>query len=455
MDRSLTLAEELIAISPEMLDDADYEQLRRLLLDALGIAVAGSNRRVVAALSKWAERFAGSGRALVAGHGYLTAPSVAAFVNGTAIHSHELDDTHDASMSHPGAVVIPAALAVGAEVGASGRQVLAAIVAGYEAMGRIGAAANANNVLHGGYHPTALFGGFGAGTAAAKLLGLDTRGLLVTWGHVLSLAGGSMQFSDETEGTSVKRVHAGYAAQNGIMAAELAQAGVDAPHRPIDGKYGFLALYGRNPIPRLLDGGRSKVIHQISMKPYACCRLFHSMIDGLRSVTDGFSKPLESIRSVQIGGHGVLRDQHMMKRPASSMAAQYSLPYVVGATLEYGPGAFDAYDEHNLTNDRILRWGDVVSCHIDDAVEREFPAHFGTSVEVLYADGTCRKDMVLDSLGTPPNPMASSGIRDKVSGLARQCQILLDVAALEAAVGSLAAEKSVSKLQEALTLAGR
>ena len=202
---------------------------------------------------------------------------VAALVNGTAAHSYELDDTHDPSMSHPASVVIPAALAVAAECDSTGEEVVAAVVAGYEAMTRIGTAANASHVIEFGFHPTALFGGFGAAAAAAKLRGLDSEGLRCAWGHALSMASGSMQFSDETTGTAVKRTHAGYAAQQGVLSVELAVAGIEAPQRALDGKYGFFKLYGREARPELLRENPARfAIHDISFKPYACCRQFHS-----------------------------------------------------------------------------------------------------------------------------------------------------------------------------------
>jgi 2-methylcitrate dehydratase PrpD len=319
-------------------------------------------------------------------------------------------------------------------------------------MARIGVAANASRVIEGGHHPTALFGGFGAATAAAKLLQLDVQGLLVAWGHVLSMASGSMQFSDEAVGTSVKRVHAGYAAQNGVMAAEFAQAGIDAPHRAIDGKYGFLALYGRNPRPEILDrvAGAPRAIHTISVKPYACCRLFHSMIDGLRATTDDFARPADSIRSIKVRGPHVLADQHMLRRPESPMAAQYSLPYVVGATMEFGPSGFEAYDARNLANDRILRWGDIIECHPDDDLDRQYPAHFGTSVEVSFSDGTSKTVRILDSIGTPANPMPIAAIRDKVRRLTRRTDAPFDFDRLEMTVSTLVKGSTLANLHKVL-----
>jgi len=228
---SLSFAREILAIGHGRLSPADRDQVRYLLFDCLGVSRVGATLAWAKAMTEWAGRFRGSGKAPIVGTGLEVAPSVAALINGTAAHGYELDDTHDASMSHPGAVVIPAAMAVAAEIGTSADELTAAVASGYEAMTRVGMAAHAHRVIQDGYHPTALFGGFGAAAAAACLLNLDEHGLARAWGHVLSLAGGSMQFSDEREGTTVKRLHAGYAAQNGVLAAELAQRGISAPAR--------------------------------------------------------------------------------------------------------------------------------------------------------------------------------------------------------------------------------
>jgi 2-methylcitrate dehydratase PrpD len=230
------------------------------------------------------------------------APHIAALVNGAAAHSFELDDTHDGSMSHPGSVVFSAALATAAECGSSGADVLAAVTAGYEVIARIGRAAGADRVIAAGFHPTPLFGVFGAATAAAKLYGLNASGITRAWGHALSLAAGAMQFSQEEHGAEVKRVHAGYAAHSGVLAAQLSLSGIEAPHHSLDGRYGFLKLYSVKPDLDALLADGPLAVHEISLKPYACCRLLHSMIDGLREVTDGFTLSVDKIRAIRVSG---------------------------------------------------------------------------------------------------------------------------------------------------------
>ena len=450
-DLSEAFAARILAIDGSALDAPDHEQIARLLFDVAACAYGGTRQATVAAISRWAAPYDGGGKAGVIGARLRVPAPVAALVNGTAAHSYELDDTHDPSMSHPASVVVPAALAVAAEANSTGADFVTAMVAGYEAMTRIGVAANASHVIEFGFHPTALFGGFGAAAAVARLKGLDSARLRCAWGHVLSMASGSMQFSDESTGTAVKRVHAGYAAQQGVLAVELAMAGIEAPQRALDGKYGFFTLYGREPRIELLLQDRPRLaIHDISLKPYACCRQFHSMIDGLRTATEDFAKT-QAIQAITVRGPQVLADQHMLRRPASPMAAQYSLPFVVGATLEFGPTRYDAFAPDNLSNPAILRWADMVEVGYDAGLQAKYPEHFGTEVEVQFDNGTRHTEYVLDSRGTPARPFTWEQLHEKARALTAECKPPLNLDLLQEAVQGLARAKDVALLDRLLT----
>lgn len=453
MDQTASLARELHALSPAGLSDEDRAQLARLLLDFCGVAYGGTARPWIVALHAWSRRYRGTGPARIIAGDLSVAPAIAALVNGAAGHSFELDDTHDASMSHPGAVIFPTALAVAAETGSTADDVLAAVIAGYETMARLGRAAAAARVMAAGFHPTALFGAFGAAATAAKLMGLDADGLSRALGHALSMAAGSVQFSQETAGAEVKRMHAGYAAHNGVLAAEFAAAGIEAPRRALDGRYGFLALYGQDPDPEALTRPGPRAIHEISLKPYACCRLLHSMIDGLRDVTDGFTLPLDEVRAIRVTGPGKLAEQHMVTRPTTPMAAQYSLPYTVGATLAFGPERFDAFDVEHLHDPAILAWTGKVEVGPDAELERLYPAHFGTETTLTLRNGEVRTARVVDSKGTAANPMPLDQVRGKVQGLIRQVSPAFDLPALEGAIAAFRGDVTVASLQDALLLA--
>ncbi|MSO66070.1 MAG: MmgE/PrpD family protein [Alphaproteobacteria bacterium] len=448
-DRTRALAEWAAALSIGDVSQADRAQLAKLVLDHLGVCFRGAFLPWGAALQDWASVYANSGKAPVFASGLRVAPPVAGMVNASCAHGLEHDDTHDEGMSHPGAIVIAVALAVGTELGLSGRDILPAIVAGYEVMARVGMACGPD-VMHRGYHPTALFGGFGATTTAGKLYGLDAGQLVEAWGLMLSMAGGSMQFSQDPHGTVVKRLHGGYGAHNGTVAAQLAKRGIAGPARAFDGLYGLCRLFSRNPdLTRLVRAKDAPYeIHRISFKPYPSCRLFHSTIDALRTVTGGFKAAKDDIAKIVVGGPKIFQHQHMMYRPTSMMAAQYSLPYVVGAALVEGPYAEHAFVESNLGNADILSFADKVSATEDANLEKAFPAHFGSWVEVTFAGGRTARAEVLDSYGTPANPMDVAALTEKFSGLVRGVARDFPVERVVAMVNDLPALARVADLAQ-------
>ncbi|PXW57885.1 2-methylcitrate dehydratase PrpD [Chelatococcus asaccharovorans] len=428
--------------------ESDIGTLNTLLLDQLAVALFGS-RQPVSQASEAATGVLSRGPAVVVGRNSRVGAEQAAFLNGVSGHSYELDDTHDGSLSHPGAAVIGTALAAAAETGATGRQLLGAIVAGYEAMGRIGVAADAPHAIARGLHPTSLFGVFGAATAALRLIRPEPQLLERAWGHSLSLASGSMQFSQEPDGAEVKRLHAGFAARNGVLAARLAVAGISAPLGSIEGRYGLFALVGGRSDARVLTDDRPTIISEISIKPYACNRLFHAAIDALGTLT-GFAVDRALVRSLVIRGPRKLMDQHMVRRPASSMAAQYSLPFAIGAALTHGPHDLEAFTPTHLANAEILAWADMVQVEVDPGFEKAFPAHFGAEVEIVTRAGEVRSERVLDSLGTTARPMDGGAVRTKAAQLVAAALPGFQLGRLVEAIEQLWQAPDVSALQAAL-----
>lgn len=417
------LADHVAEVANATLGEDDVEVVRRLLLDNLVVSLWGSSRPAVREIADWSRRFAGTGDSRVLGRPWRTEPSTAALVHGMASHAYELDDTHDVTTSHPGCVIIPAALAVAAEIDASRGDLHCALAAGYEAMALIGTAAGGLDTVHRGFHPTPVYGVFGAAAAVVALRAaaagraVDPKTLLAAWGHALSQASGSMQFSVESTGGEVKRLHAGLAARNGILAADYAELpSVTAPRLSVEGRYGVAASFGGDLSDPAI--GSRLQIHVISFKPYSCCRLFHSTIDALRQVTDGFSVPPEELVDILVTGPRLIEEQHMTTAD-STMTAQYSCPYIVGATLAYGPERYDAYGEAFLRDPRILETASKVRFEVDSDLEkRYFPEHFATGVRVRFRDGRERSAVVVDSAGTIEHPLSTGEILAKGAGLA-------------------------------------
>lgn len=454
-DRSLALAREVLALRASDLDPNDRAQLGRLILDHLACVYRGSSLSWSRALADWARRYDGSGRAVIIGGPKRSGSPIAALVNATAAHGLELDDTHDESVSHPGAVVIGAALAVAADRGLGGAALLPAIVAGYEVIGRIGAATGAGAIIEEGFHPTALFGSFGAAAATAHLMGLDAETLGRAFGLALSMAGGSMQFAEDSVATSVKRLHGGYSAHHGVLAAELASAGLAGPAMAFDGRYGLCHLYGSKPdLARLSRRpGAPREIHRISFKPYPCCRLFHSTIDALEAATEGFTLDPARIRRIKVGGPAILPAQHMQRRPRSVMAAQYSLPHTLAASLLYGPRAVEGYSEAAMANVAMHHLADRIEAETDAEMEAAFPAHFGSTLLLEVEGAAPRRISVLDSLGTPARPMTLEALIGKFDQLVAPTGLALRGAEMAARIETLADLPSIEPLLAPLRVA--
>lgn len=451
---SLALAQEVVGFEADALSPDDHEQLQRLIVDYGAVTLCGSVQPWGRSLTEWADAHGAGGKVLLIGSGKRAGANTAAMVNGTSAHGYELDDTHDKSMSHPGAVVITAALAAGTEMGSTGRELLSAIVMGYEVMTRVGMAANAKGVINSGFHPTASFGVFGAAAAAGKLYGLDANQIAQAWGIALSMTSGSCQFAYEPKGTMIKRMHGGIPAHNGVIAAQLARLGIAAPVQALEGQFGFFNLIGVDANPELLKKAPDArfEIHNISMKPYSCCRMFHSLIDALEQATDGFTIPVEDIEGITVRAPDEAIGGHMMRRPDSVMAAQYSMPYVVGATLAYGPRHYDAYGADHHEDQKILSIGDQVEAVPDAELNGMLPAKMATGVDLKLRGGGTRNVTVLDSLGTPVRPMSMVEVKGKAQALLVPLEV--DPDGIVAAVEGLADANGIEGFIDALVIPG-
>lgn len=453
---SLELAADMNTIDAASLSTEDIKQLERLILDYAAVAMCGSVQPWGRKLRQWALDQKTTGTARLIGSAELANAATAALANGTSAHGYELDDTHEASNSHPGAVVISAALAVAAETGAPGHDVLAAIAAGYEAMARIGRASTSPEVTERGFHATCLFGPFGAATAAAKLRGLDVEGITRAWGLALSMAGGAQQFAHEPQGTMVKRMHAGLPAMHGVLAADLSGLGVTAPVKPLEGPLGFYHLYSRNVQPQHLRRapGAPLQIHEVSFKPYSCCRKFHAMIDALEIATDGFTLDPNKIVKIDAFSPGNAIKKHAIRRPDSVMAAQYSMPYIVAATLSKGPRDYGAFKTEFHEDPQILSLIDKTEAHHDPALDVHLPENMAGGVALHLDDGSVRQAEIIEALGSPGNPLSFDGIVAKARAVTDLIGPSIDVYAIADAVKEFADMDNVDALMRLIAVPG-
>jgi 2-methylcitrate dehydratase PrpD len=387
----------------------DDERLRLLIVDHLAAAFAGATTATARAVRSFTVESSRRGTAAVIGSPHRCTPAAAAFANAVAAHAAELDDTHEPTLTHPGAVVIAAALAV-ADESSEVDEVLTAILAGYEVMTRIAAACNAARVARNGFHPTAVFGGFGAAAAVARICKLPLQQLLAAWGIVLSRAGGSMQFADEPHGGEVKPLHAGFAAESGVIAVELARRGLATPLCAIDGRYGIGNLFARGVTEEAIMVHRPFAIHSVALKLYPSCRMLHAAIEAVLACLSADARSPCAIARITVGGPSKLADQHMQHDPHTPTGARYSLPYAVAAAIDSGPESLQPFDNVARPSPAILALAQRVTAIVDAEAEARFPNEIGSSAIVTFADGTSRCASIRNARGSPLRPLDAATV---------------------------------------------
>ena len=346
-------------------------------------------------------------------------PAGAAFLNGALAHSLDFDDTHAAGSLHPGAPVIPAALAAGEMVGASGADVLAGIVAGYEVTCRVALALPAGEHYDRGFHPTATCGAFGAAAAAARVFGLDADGVASAMGTVLSQAAGSLQFL--ANGAWTKRSQVGWAAVNGLMAATLVREGFKGASEALEGKHGFMRAYAPNPTPEraIQDLGVVFELMNTAVKPYPSCRYGHAGIDAalaLRAANDLLPEEITAIRlglprsgMLLVGG-----PPEKKANPQNVVDGQFSGPFVISAALATGAMGWDSY---KLLNDPTIRsLLPKVTSAFDPEIEAEFPTNMSGKL-TIEARGQVFEQKVVVPKGEPSNFLTENELKAKFRGL--------------------------------------
>lgn len=306
---------------------------RSALYDTIGCIIAGAGdlgaSRIRSAVAPW-----GTGLASAAGSAEPMPAPWAALANGAAAHALDYDDNIHYAMTHASAVILPALLALGEEIDASGADIVDAWIVAIEIQIAVG---HGVNRLHydNGFHATSTVGTIGTAAACARLLGLDKAKMA----HAISL-GFSMASGTKAQfGTMAKPFHAGMAAKNAILAARLADAGIDAAPEPLDGRYGFRSLYV-GPASRGWEGvlddlGRPLAVEKYGLEPkcYPSCAGAHRALDGLLELQEkhGFeAEDVEAIHTLVGWGNA---SSLLYPDPQQEMEARFSMQYCIAAAL--------------------------------------------------------------------------------------------------------------------------
>jgi 2-methylcitrate dehydratase PrpD len=400
------------------------ERAKYLLLDYLGVAIAGSLTESAQPIYRMLARSASPGRCTVIGTASQTSPENATLANGAAAHSVELDDTHQAGSIHPGAVMFSTAIALSEiqpDIGSA--QFVTAVVAGYEVATRLAMALQPKFHYELGFHPTSTCGVFGAAVTAAKLLRLSEEQMLSAVGIAGSMAAGSLEFL--ADGTWTKRLHPGLAAQNGILAAKLAAEGFQGPTTILEGRDGFLWGYSRKSKPDLVtqDLGKDFEILRTSIKPHACCRYMQAPIDGLIELAaehDIYPEQVERIEVavLEAGWSLVCEPRSRKYSPSNIVDAQFSMPYGAAVALTDRAAGLDQFTGDSFHSPQIKSLMGKVVLQKDMRIEKNFPAEWPALVSVQLTNGNHFEKHVRFPKGDPENPLTCQELSAKFHSLA-------------------------------------
>lgn len=367
------------------------QRAKQLILDLVGVALAARDMPASEAVRAVVRGMGGTAESTVWGSGEKLPACNAALANGTLAHGLDYDDTQLPAQAHLSASVVPTAVASAEATGADGRAAIAACVAGWEVGLRIGAAAP-GRFVDGGFHPTAICGTFASATVAGVLWGLDAAQLANALGLALSQAAGTMAFVDGA--TWSKKMHPGWAAHSGCIAALLAQQGFTGPRTAFEGRFGLYNTHicsKEYDLATLVSGlGTTWETLRISMKPYPACHFNHTFMDAALYLKQAHGLDPAAIDSIhcKITEQAiaiVCEPQAEKLRPQDDYAAKFSLPFSVAAALVKGKGGLAEFSDAAVHDRAVLDLASKVTYSVDP--ESTFPRYYPGWVIVRMRDG--------------------------------------------------------------------
>ncbi|MEV6253960.1 MmgE/PrpD family protein [Nocardia sp. NPDC051929] len=416
-----------------LVTELDYDSIpaaaldgaRRLMQDQLAVQIGCAALPWSRAVLELTLASHAPGAAHVTGSAHTMSAADAAFVNATYGHGFEYDDAHRSSSSHPGSTVVSAALAVGEEMGATLREVITGIVAGYEVYTRIGILA-APELLERGFHPHGLLSAFGAAAVVAKMRGFDAETTVHALSIAMSHSAGTTEYT--SSGGSVKRLHAGIGTRNGIRAAEMAAAGITGPTTFLTGRKGFYRSYVGRPVAenaaQLFAPDAPFEITRLWIKPYCCCGINHAYIDGARQLAAKAGAVTAIRLGIQSGGDVIIGNQNANAyAPRIIEHLQYSLPFQFALAITGHGNGFRVHHDYlsgalDLGPDSaVAEMARRVRIEVDTELDAAYPGRWIADITATYDDGSREHVFVDNPLGTAENPMSADDLDAKFRDL--------------------------------------
>lgn len=413
-----TLAAWAAGLRYEDIPDAARERARQCIIDTTGAALFGARLPWSKIVAGHAQNCGGSGASRVIGTGLSVAAPAAALANGVAAHAFELDGLRKPSAGvHPGAILLPAALAAGESGGADGKALLTAFVAGAEVMFRIGLAAKQTTESLG-FHAPGTNGPFGSAIVAGRLLGLNAEQLTQALGIAGSMGGGLLAFAKAGNGAMVKRLHMGRAAEAGVVAALLARDGYEGPDSVLEGKYGYLEAYARDGDASQFTkalGTHYDIVHAC-LKRYACHITAHTPVQSLQELRaeHGFSG--DDVATLTIHARHKILSHHDIREPQDVAGAQYSVPFCAAIALHYDVNDPLAFSETALNDARVRSLAKQLK--VVEMGDDEKGGAWATRVELVLKDGRRFERFAEEFKGTPASPLSADELQTKFMRMA-------------------------------------
>lgn len=406
------LSQWAIGLSFEQIPELVRHSAARHLLDGVGLAIAANRFNAAHAACTVARTFSSPSGVRMVGSNDLLAVSAVALANGVLVHALDFDDTHAKGLVHATAVTLPAAFAVGQSVDATGADVLAAAVVGYETVCRV-ASASPHGFHARGMHATSVSGTFAASIITSRLRGADAEIAANGLGIAASTSGGLLEFLET--GSDTKTLHPGLASMNGVIAAELAAAGGQGPNTVFEGKRGiYAALSARDADPEFVvaDLGKSWETNRISIKPIPACQLMHVTIDAAK----GSPVAIEDIVRIEVVVHPdsaptVCEPREAKNSPRTTYDAKFSLPWSLAAQLIDGEITIDTYQVENLRRPELIRLAELVEVTLGPA--EGFAADASGHVRIHSRNADVWSGSVSGSQGTPQHPLSDDDLLSK------------------------------------------
>ena len=413
---AVTLAHWIEDLSSRRLPDAVTKVCADTVIDTVGLAFAARDTDYVAALSK---SWAGAGPCTVIGaEEHLTAEA-AAMINGTAAHGEDFDNTFEGCPLHPGAVIVPAVLAIAEAEGLSGADLLRGIAVGQELMCRMGLVAEMG--MHAaGFHPTAVIGAMGATAAVAAATHATPAATTNALGIAGSMASGIIEYL--ADGSWTKRMHAGWAAQSGLRALAMGRAGFKGPATVFEGGHGFFYAFAPSVSPdlSLLTAGlgeRWETV-RLAFKPFACGTMAQPFVDcairlGQRGIrAEDISELMCSVGEGTV--HRLWEPMDLKRNPPTAYAAKFSTPYCIAVAFLRGDAGLAEFDETLIQDPGVLALSSRVAYAIDP--DDEYPRNYSGHIRAKLTDGTVVEEHQPYFRGGVREPLERAELIQKCAG---------------------------------------